>query len=340
MRIKFFQRTLVILSIAVFVFSVCTAKEAQKQGNALSPEDIVALCRSGTSESSIISTLQDRGVNFEMNVPVMQKLVDGGVSPGIIEVILSLSGTKGKAVSVIPQNTIAGLTLVTDPPGMKITIDGAEKGVTPFFSNKLKHEKHIVRVAHPLFFMHEEEIDLTDGKPVYLDWEMKPREPIIRVKCDVKSEKDTKPWSWIIRPRKNCPGGSSLELIPWKEPGADSMQAVFILSDDFKRIYSGHGSACLEVFLWRGKIRDDLPLERLPPSTVRLFISNIVVNGIENIDLTLKIDVPQYDPNQPRISLEGDTGNLVLTKDKAQPESPETLQDDVLKKLDMMLENN
>ena len=56
---------------------------------------IINTCKSGLSESSLIHELQSRGVNFEVNLPVIERFVENGVSPGIIQVIMGGQGFPG-----------------------------------------------------------------------------------------------------------------------------------------------------------------------------------------------------------------------------------------------------
>lgn len=306
----------------------------------MTPDDIIEICSEGKSNSDIISEIQNRGIGFEVNLSVMQKLIDNGVSPGILEVVLSVSNRKTPkyGVSYAPsQLTNPGLTIVTNPPGMTIYIDDEKVGITPYMSNKLALGKHTIRAMHPLFFPKIKEIELQGSQSAYEVWDMEPREPIIRVRVQVTSPDEDYPWSWIVRSREQCPDEVTLSLAPWKDAFGKQEEAVFILSDDNKRIFKGSGSTCLELFLWRGEVRRDLPIRELPPCTARYFISNIRIKGMEIVDILVKVEVDKIDPTQPKVTLETTSGYLIETQDKTAPTDPQTLRNETLEKLDTLL---
>jgi len=294
----------------------------------LTPEEIIDFCVSGMAESEIISQIQIRGIGFEVNLPVMQRFIEKGVSPGIIEVILGNSPSTSydeKLVFTSLSEASSSLFVVTDPPGIKIFIDGLERGVTPFLSNKIDEGKHMVRAEYPLFFTREQEVEIHSGKDIDLVWTMTPREPLIRIRVQVSGTDEKVPWTWIIRPRENCPDPVSLKLRPWVL-GAKKSEAIFVLSNESKRLYRGSGQACLEVFFWRGKIRKDLDLKKLPPCTARYFISDIQIQGIRSFDMTLNVHVIELDPDHPEITLDSSTGRFIATEDRIAPVNQETLK--------------
>jgi hypothetical protein len=325
-------------SVMILITMFLLVENVKSGDGLLTPDSIIELCASGKKEDQIISEIKQKGINFDVNVPVLQKLVDGGVSPSIIEVVLSCSSSaKSESPKLFfsSQEAKPGLTLVTRPPGMTVFIDNTESGVTPFMSNKIKPGRHLIRVEHPLFFAKESGFEMAVD-PVYLEWDMEAREPIVRLSFNVFSDEDQLPWSWVVRPRENCPDDVSLGLSPWTKDLVQNTQSIFILSESSKRTFSGHGSACLEVYLWHGRMRSDLPLHQLPPCTTRFYVSNISIDGLCTIDLNLKIQVPTYDPSQPVITLDGENGRLVFTQDKVEPANPETIQENFLNKTDML----
>ena len=303
-------------------------------------KDIISLCATGKPEGEIIAILQTRGIGFEVNLPVMQKLVDGGVSPGVIETVLSLSSKNKSSANTVfqPSSPVnPGLTLVTDPPGMQIFIDDIALGVTPYMSNKIKKGEHRVRAVNPLFFTREETINLKSDS-IYLNWSMEPREPILRAKVHVYSEEDELSWSWIIRPRENCPDPVSLDFTALDTADNLKEEAVFVLSDDVKRTFQGQGSTCLELFLWRGQIRNDLPIHRLPPFTARYFISGIQINGIQNLEFNISVEVKGLDPLNPIVKMDSSTGYLIKAEEKNKQEQADPLKAKVLEMMEIINE--
>ncbi len=304
----------------------------------LSPDDIISLCNQGTAESKMVSIIHTRGIGFEMDLPVMQKLLNGNVSSGIIQVLMGLSNSSEKqpvSKQFLPE-AVPGISLSTDPPGFSVVVDGIEMGVTPFYSNKLTRGKHLLTVEHPLFFSRQEEVDLSGKKGVALNWKMEAREPLILVNVQVSSKEKDYPWSWIIRPRDNCPGTTTVKLVPWQTISNNS-EAIFIFSDESKRVYRGSGKACLEVLLWRGEIRKDLPIHDLPPSNARYFISDITFTGMESIDMDLLIQVDELDPLHPKVTLESDNGTLTSTRESVSKQSAESKKDRALENIDLIL---
>lgn len=308
----------------------------------LTIDAVIDLCASGKPESEIITEIRNQTLGFEMNVPVMQKLINGGVSPAIIQVLLSRAAAKttseNNRIVFSGQPARAGLTLITDPPGMTVFIDGIRRGVTPFLSNKMEPGKHVLRVDHPFFITQEKEFEMKPDQSIFWEWTMESREPFVRVRLHVFSQDDPYPWSWVIRSRETCPEPVSLSLVPWPGMDPDGSEAAFILSDTSKRTFTGSGSACLEVFLWRGKIRRDLPIRELPPCTSRFFISGIEFNGMNSVYIDVKLEIPQYNPTQPQITLESETGRIVETGDKSPPPDLQTLREQISEQVDLLLQ--
>lgn len=303
----------------------------------LMPEDIIALCGVGQSDIEVISVLQSRGINFDVNLSVIQKFVESGVSPGIIQVVMGLSNPEKKASTrrTFTGKTQASLALYSDPDALNVFIDGVGMGVTPLLSNKLKPGKHMIRVEHPLFFTREEMIDFTGEESIVLDWAMEPREPVIRINVKLEAKNDDYAWTWIIRPRSRCPDDVTLNLKPWRF-GAAENEALFVLDDDSKKLYKSFGKCCLEVFLWRGEMRKDIPIRDLPPCTARYLISNIEFMGIQSVQMTLKIKVDKMDPTNPELILDSDTGILVDTGDRVPGRTQHGKRDLLLDDLDQL----
>ncbi len=331
------SKTLISMIIAVVLFAhFAMAQQLIK----LMPDDIVNLCASGKSNEELIDVIQNRGLAFEVNLPVMQRLIDAGVPPEILQVILSVSSHGPDRLDYnFRQNLPAvksGLSLSTSPHGMTVYIDGIKLGVTPFFSNKLEHGEHHVRVEHPMFFPREVTIEI-DGRKLHdFNWEMEPREPIIHLKLSVEGEEEM-PWSWIVRPRETCSVIPTLKLEAFQFHHS-SDEAYFKLDEESKKVFRGGGNACLEVFLWRGEVRRDMSIRDLPPCTARYYITDIRINKISYIELNLKVSVRKIDPLHPTVALESDTGNLVETADKVPEAAPYELKDRLLEDLDLILQ--
>ncbi len=329
-----------VLTVAIMVFLMCLSGPCNAQ-DPLMPDDVINLCGAGKPDREVITILQSRGINFEVNLPVIQRFVENGISPGIIQVIMGLSNpekpsTTFRSYSGKAQPTLA---LYSEPDGLRIFVDGVGMGVTPFLSNKLKPGKHMIRVEHPLFFTRDEMVTLSGEESVVLNWHMEPREPVIRIQVNLDAKSGADAWTWIIRPRNRCPDDVSVNLKPWRF-GAGENEALFVLDDDSKKLYKSFGTCCLEVFLWRGEMRKDIPVRDLPPCTARYLISNIQIMGIQAIPMTLKIIVQKMDPNNPDLVLESDTGYLVDTGDRAPAISSGEKRDLLLEDLDQLFGEN
>jgi len=59
---------------------------------------------------------------------------------------------------------------------------------------------------------------------------------------------------------------------------------------------------------------------------------------MDNLDLLVKLELPQYAPTQPKISLESETGHIIETDDKAAPPDVQSLREQVSEKLDFMVQ--
>jgi hypothetical protein len=286
---------------------------AAAENSQLMPDDIIKMHKSGLSSEQIVSQILKRDIGFDVNLPVLEKLVNNGISSGVIEVLMGRNQSVAKpSREFFPAGPRQpGITIVTDPPGLDLYIDGKSHGVTPGLSNKLSKGKHILKVEHPLFFARQEEINFDGENDIYLRWKMEPREPVVRVDVNIDRARQDEAWSWIVRPRNQCPGCDvTLQLTPWRSV-AISGQAVFLLNDETKRLFRGSGTACVELNLWRGEIRRDLPIRHLPVPTLRYFISDIRINGIELVDVTVNIRIKEIDQALPDVSLVSDTGFLI-----------------------------
>ena len=304
------------------------ATDAADSEKPLSVDELVTLASSGKTDDFIISQLQKRGVDFEANVAVVQRLVDAGMSPGALQVMLSVSGRNkqpGGTVIIPSGPSVPGLTVSTEPSGMDVYLNGQIQGLTPYFSNKLEPAKYIVRVQHPLFITQEKTIEFKGDTSVFVNWEMEPVEPIVRFDIELESDGEDYPWSWVIRPKQNCPDPVDLLFEPAPQHSS-SGNAIFTLNPDSKATYQGTGSTCFELFLWRGKIRTDLSVKDLPPPVARYLISAVQIRGIRYIDLTIKITVNRIDPLHPDVTMDSTTGYLLNTEDKAPTVAPEELQ--------------
>jgi hypothetical protein len=321
-----------IISIILFFGLLQSLAEAQKS---LTPDDIISLCSSGKGEQEIKNEISNRGISFQINLAIVKKFTDSGVSPEIIKAVMGISAndsSEGSHPIVFSSPSTPSLTILSDPPGMALYMDGDPKGVTPFLSNKIDKGKHIVRLEHPLFFNQEKPYEFDGEKSAVLRIKMEPREPIIRFNMIVESEELEYPWSWIIRSKPNFENREWLDLIPSTQ-NFKKDEAVFILSDKAKQTFRATGSACLEVYLWRGQVRSDLSLSDLPPCTVRYIISDIGVHGISLIDLLLRVKVSKIDPFHPEVRLESEAGKLLSTGDQISPLDSETLKARTLENL-------
>gem|GEM_PF-5174163 len=318
----------ILLFCAQLLTTTFIATDAAESEKPLSVEELISLASSGKTEEFIINELQKRGVDFEANVAVVQRLVDAGMSPGALQVMLSVSGRNKQspgAVFIPSGPSVPGLTVSTKPSGMDVFLNGLNQGLTPFFSNKLDPGKYIVRVQHPLFITQEKTVDFKGDTSVFINWEMEPIEPIVRFDIALEAEEEDFPWSWVIRPKQNCPDPVDLMFEPAPQYSS-SGNAVFTLNPDSKATYQGSGSSCFELFLWRGKIRTDLSVKDLPPPIARYLISAIQIRGIHYIDLNIKIVVNRIDPLHPDVTMDSTTGYLLNTEDKAPTVAPEELQ--------------
>lgn len=298
----------VLLICVVGTFSTAFAENSR-----LMPEDIITMHRNGLSSEQIVNQILKRDIGFEVNLTVLEKLINNGISSGVIEVLMGRNqpGEKTSRPYFAPGPRQPGITVVTDPPGLDLYIDGSSHGVTPGLSNKLTKGKHVMKVDHPLFFTRQEEIEFDGENDMYLRWKMEPREPIVRVDVNIDRARQDEAWSWIVRPRNQCPGCDvSLKLTPWRSV-AISGEAVFLLDDESKRLFRGSGTACVELNLWRGEVRRDLPIRRLPAPTLRYYISDIRINGIELVDLTINVRIKEIDQALPDVWLVSETGFLI-----------------------------
>jgi hypothetical protein len=323
------------LCAAVIVAAQITPTVA-KESDPMSPDDVLNLCSSGKPEVEVIKEIRSRGVDFEMNVSVMQKLLQGGISPGIIQVILSVSpgpGEKSEAKPVVSYGpAVPGLHITSKPSGIQVIIDGRQAGITPFLSNKVTKGKHLIRLDHPLFISQEKQVDLTMENTIALDFVLQPREPLLKLNVSTENEETEYPWAWIARARKNCPSNPSLDLVPLTGT-SENNSVIFVLSDESKQTFQSGGTACIEISFWRGRIRSDLPIQDLPPCTTQCLISEIEINGIQSIDLNVNLRVNKLDPLHPDIKLDSSTGSLIRTGNEAPPVDPELVKERLLQSL-------
>lgn len=305
----------------VFIVMICSLTIHVSIGKTLSkliPEDIIEMQKSGMSSEQIVNQIVKHGIDFEVTLPVLENLVSNGVSDGIIVVLMGQDSSRSAPVkNYIPAgHKQPGVTILTDPSGLELYIDGKQQGVTPGLFNMLKKGRHLIKVEHPLFFTRQEEIDFDGANDIYLKWKMEPREPVVRVHLNVDGVKVDEAWSWIIRTRSQCPGcDANLNLVPW-QTRVKSGEAIFLLDDQTKRQFRGSGVACLELNLWQGEVRRDMPLRHLPPPTLRYYISDIQINGIELVDLTVNIRLKEIEQAAPDINLVSSTGFLIMAGDQ------------------------
>jgi hypothetical protein len=310
MRIKYFSLLLTVFFLTAH-FTILAESSRLKQ------ENIVDMHKNGRNSEYIIEQIVRRGIDFETTSAVLIEMVNEGVSGSVIEVLLGQDRTRYRESIRFSESGPAqpGLTIITDPPGLSLFINEKSQGVTPGFSNTLTKGKHIIKVEHPLFFTRQEEIDFDGQDNVVLRWRMEPREPVIRVGIGIERAPDDEPWSWILRPRNHCPGCNvTLELQSWKA-FARAGEAIFVLTDEARRFFKGTGVTCLEMNLWRGEVRRDLPFRRLPPPTLRYFISDIRINGIELVDIDVNVNLKSIEHAIPDVTLDGDTGFLISETD-------------------------
>lgn len=312
----------------IVILSILRAGSISAVEPPLSVDDLVGLASSGKSENEIVQELQNRGVAFEANVAVVQRLVDAGLSPGTLQVMLSVSGrnnpSEARVIAPLTQS-VPGLFISTTPSGMDVFLNGEIQGVTPFLNNKLEIGSYIVRVQHPLFITKEKTVELSGKSPVVINWSMEPTEPIVRFNFELISNEEDYPWSWVVKSRQNCPDPVDLtfESAPeYSQPGT----AVFTLSNESKATFQGKGQTCFELFLWRGKIRTDLSVKDLPSPVARYLISSVSIKGINYIDLNIVIEVNSLDPLHPVVTLNAPTGYLLDTQDKAPTVVPDELK--------------
>lgn len=302
------------LFFVVIMYAFLIRFSAGKALSELMPEDVVEMHKKGMSSEQIVNQIVKHGIGFEVTLPVLEDLISNGISDGVIVVLMGQSPAKSTPVrSYIPAGPRQpGVTILTEPSGLDLYIDGKQQGVTPGLFNMLKKGRHLIKVEHPLFFTRQEEIEFDGLNDVYLKWKMEPREPIVRVHINVDKAKGDEAWSWIIRPRSQCPGCEvNLNLVPWQTL-VKSGEAVFLLDDQAKRQFRGSGVACLELNLWQGEVRRDLPLRHLPLPTLRYYISNIEINGIELVDLAVNVRIKEIEQAAPEVSMIGDTGFLLI----------------------------
>ncbi len=330
------MRMKALISMIMMVFLLSLSDWTQAQSSKLMPGDIIRLHQDGVSSDGIIERIKSAGIGFEVTLPIMEEMMQKGISQGVLEVMLGhdMSRRSPNPIPVQSGPTQAGITISTDPPGLTLTIDGQNQGVTPSLSNKIKKGKHTIKVEHPLFFTRQEEIEFDGANDVYLRWKLEPREPIIRVSVNLDRGKNEAPWSWIIRPRNRCPGCDvNMELQPW-QPIAHSGEAIFLLNEVSKRSFRGDGVTCLELNIWQDEVRRDLPIRNLPPPDLRYYITDIRIGRIEMIDVTINIRVKDLDKANPEVTMQGISGYL-MTIDEFSSETPVPASyDSILETLD------
>lgn len=299
-------------------FSFLVSHTAVLSGSSkLTSDQIINMHNNNRDSKYIIDQIIERGISFQTSSAVLIEMINEGVPDSVIEVLLSQDRTRSRQSARFTHAgpTQAGITIITEPPGLSLFINQQSQGVTPAFSNTLEKGNHLVKVEHPLFFTRQEEIRFDGENSVVLRWKMEPREPVIRVNVRIERSPQNEPWSWIIRPRNHCPGSDvTLQLKSW-ETYTRTGDAIFLLEDEAKRFFRGSGVACLELNLWRGEVRRDLPLRRLPTPSFRYFIPDIRINGIELIDLDIVIDLKNIEQAIPDVKLEGKTGFVMSDAD-------------------------
>ncbi|MCD4655415.1 PEGA domain-containing protein, partial [bacterium] len=300
-----------IMFLAVFML-FCISSVGKAAG--LMPDDIITMHENGKSVNQIVTEIQNQGIDFDVNLQVLEQLIQKGVSQEVLEVLLgdnSPVAKNPKKPIVFSGSTQPGIAVITDPPGLSLEIDGHDHGITPSLSNKIVPGKHTIKVAHPLFFTRQEKIQFDGENFIVLNWKMEPREPIVRIAVNIKRGNSKEPWSWIIRPRGYCPGCEvNLKFQAWKATSRAG-EAVFLLTEEAKRLFRGTGIGCLEMNIWKGEVRRDLPLRALPPPMIRYFITDIQVNGINTIDIRLDIEVRELNATNPDVKMIGDSGFLI-----------------------------
>ncbi|HPQ41172.1 MAG TPA: PEGA domain-containing protein [bacterium] len=333
-------RILTLILGLILITAAISSADAQ-ESTELMPDEIITMHRNGRSDTQIITEIQSRGINFEVNLPVLERMIQAGVSQAVLEVLLGYDPSRRiqqKTTMRFSGPTAPGVAVITQPPGLNLFIDGKEVGVTPSLSNKLKPGKHVIRVDHPLYFSRQEEINFDGENDIVLNWLLEPREPVIRVSVSIERGDSSEPWSWIIRPRSQCPGCDvSLELKPWK-PMASAGEAVFLLDDASKRLFRGNGTACLELNIWRGEVRRDLPLRRLPPPTVRYFITDVRIDGIQTVDLAVDVEIKQLNVMDPEVNLKGMTGYLIQSELSSEEKQKKKTYEEMIETLDGVIQ--
>lgn len=327
-------RIVIAILSCIFVSTIC-------QAQLLSSDEIIKLHEEGRSSAQIIQAIQERGLGFEVTLPVLETMISKGVSQGVLEVLLgndpgrSHSKPVGISMNKPPR---AGVTVFTDPPGLNLTIDGKPQGVTPYLSNKLSRGTHLFKVSHPLFFARQEEVSFDGEKPLELNWQMEPREPIIRLNVKIDRGTSNQPWSWIVRPRSQCPGCQvDAEFKAWKSVTRTG-EAIFLLTDDAKRRFRGDATGCLELNIWEGEVRRDLPIRRLPPPIAKYYITDIQIDGIRTVDISIDIRVKELSKENLEISLAGDSGYLIKAELGPDAKSDAKRHEELIETLDGLVQ--
>jgi len=340
MRMITFGRMIQIFVLILFVLpSVSNA-------TGLMPDDIVKMQESGKSVDHIIEAIKTNGVAFEVDKKILEQMIQNGVEQKVLAVLINstpIPATPGASSSLkhsisFSASTQPGIAIITDPPGLLLQIDGIDHGETPSFSNKIEAGKHIIKVSHPLFFLRQEEIQFDGKESVVINWQMEPREPLIRVNVNIKRGNSKEPWSWIIRPRGHCPGCEvNVKFQAWKST-TNGGEAVFLLADESKRLFRGNGIGCLEFNMWKGEIRRDLPLRKLPPPLVQYFLTDIRIDGIKTIDIRLDIEVRELNPMNPEVKMVGDTGYLIQAELSAETKQKRKTYEEMIETLDGVIQ--
>ncbi|MBN1880336.1 PEGA domain-containing protein [bacterium] len=319
----------VVCSVLIFLSASIIGSYADP--GQLMSADIIKMHEDGIPSSEIVDSIRTRGLGFAVTLPILEDMIKHGIEQGVLEVLLGhdlsrqVKTLDPSRAQTIPKQP--GITISSDPSGLSLFVDGQSFGVTPSLSNKIKPGKHIIKIEHPLFFTRQEEIDFDGINDIYLRWELEPREPIVRVGVNLDRGSDTRPWSWIIRPRSQCPGCKvDLQLQPW-QPIARGGEAIFLLDENSKRYFHGSGVTCLEINIWQDEVRRDLPIRQLPPPDLQYFISDIRIDRIEMIDIAINIRIKELDPLHPEIVLQGDSGYLIELNEGG-PTTPKPIGND------------
>jgi len=89
-------RLLTALSCLLFAGATWNSSAAAQTKSALTNDDVIRMARVKFDDPTIIKAIQTHDTNFDLSVDALLKLKEGGVSQGVIQVILSTTTDKGK----------------------------------------------------------------------------------------------------------------------------------------------------------------------------------------------------------------------------------------------------